>query len=207
MGKGCGCFGFAAAVMIGLTLGLLGLGIAGYYWVNTRILSDEPMAAPTEKWSRLEEAALTAKLAPLGAAIKQKREAEQNLTLKSDEATRLLDQYLPRAQDGDRTRVEFGDTATAVMFSRRVREGKYLNGELRADVRAQNGDFEVSFYSLRAGTFDLPRSLFPLLSRWLEGELEIQAPFKETPLRIKDFSSSKNSAKLTMRVVKPESDQ
>jgi hypothetical protein len=202
MSKGCGCVGFAAAVAAGLIIGVIGLTAAGYYWVNNRVLADAPREMYRDKWSKLDEAGLAGKLAPLALLIKQNKEGEQKVALKGSEANRLFAEYATRRNDDMRTSMAFGDTVTDITFSRRVREGKYLNGEFRADIKGLNGDFEVKVYSLRTGEVDWPAPLLVIWSRWIEGALETQALFKDSPLRLMDYETAKNQAKLTIKVVK-----
>ncbi|HUT54565.1 MAG TPA: hypothetical protein VM658_14340 [bacterium] len=204
MSKGCGCIGFAGAVAVGLVIGAIALFAAGYHWVNTRMLADEPESVFADKWTKLDEAALAGKLAPIALLMKQNKEGEQKVSLKGSEAGRLLDEYFTREGVDCRAAVSFGDTVTDVTFARRVREGKYLNGELRAFIKADNADFEVSVYGLRTGEFKWPKPLLVMASRWIEGTLETQALLKDMPLRIMDYDSGKDQVKLTVKVVRED---
>ena len=201
MERGCGCFWFSLAVLLGLVLGVVGLGAAGYWWANAKVLAHEPMAMPVEKWGTLDEAALTVKLAPLALAIKQNKQTERELVLKANEANRLVDRYILTGPDDYRVRMSFGNTATAVLFSRKVMEGKYVNGELRADISAKDGDFEVEVIGLRTGEYKWPKPLLPQAARWLEGILETQSLFQNDPWRVMDYSYQKDKLKLKVRTV------
>ena len=71
MKKGFGCFGFLLAVSLGLILGLAGLGVAGYYWMESRVLTKEAGQMEPLKWGALDEAGLGVKLAPVALSIRQ----------------------------------------------------------------------------------------------------------------------------------------
>jgi hypothetical protein len=204
MNKASGCLGFTAAVVTGLVIGVIALGVAGWHWVNTRALADEPEAVSAQKWTKLDEAALAAKLAPLALLMKQNKEGEQKVVLSGAEATRMLGEYFTREGEDCRAAVSFGDTATGLAFSREVLEGKYLNGELRAEIKAKDGEFQVKVFSLRTGGFKWPESGRLLAARLIEGELETQALLKDMPLRIMDYASAKDQVKLTIKVVKQD---
>jgi hypothetical protein len=202
MSKGFGCIGFTAAVVTGLVIGLIALLVVGWHWVNTRVLANEPETVYAQKWTKLDEAALATKLAPLALLMKQNMEGEQKVVLNSGEAGRVLGEYFTRRGEDCRAAVSLGDTATGVTFSRQVLEGKYLNGELRADIKAKSGDFQVKVYSLRTGGVKWRKWWLPLFCHVIEGELETQSLFEDMPLRITDYNSGKDQVKLTLKVVK-----
>lgn len=202
MGKGCGCTGAAIAVALGIILGIAGLGLAGYFWVDTRILAPEPMEIPKTKWTAVEEAAIALKLAPVIRAVKKNRESEHKVTLRPREINHLLDDYvLPDLGDLDLD-VAFGDTVLIIRFSRRETEDRYLNGELRAVISGEDGDFEVTAHSFKTGKFDWPKPFLPRVAQWLEGVLETQTLVKDRPWRLRGIEQKKNGAKVVVEVIK-----
>lgn len=202
-GKGCGCLGLTLAVLGGLALGVAGLGVVGYSWVNNTVLESQPVGMPLENWSKVEEAALAAKMSPILLSMKTGNEGVYAVSLKEREMNRLLDEYVLINGGGTSAQVSFGDTAMEIGFSIPVRAEKYLNGAMRADIKAKDGDFAVKVLGLKTGGFVWPGSLLPQVSHWLEGVLETQTPFRANPWRVIDWSVDDKKAKLKLRTVNP----
>jgi hypothetical protein len=202
--KGCGCVSFFGAVALGVVVGVIGLLVVGYFWVDKRVLSDAPLEISREGWSRLDEAALTLKLTPAALSIKRGKENEHSLSLDAEEANRLVDQYVLNGLPDSRIDLSFGDTTTIIGFSKKLAEGMYLNGELEAGITAKDGDFEVDVKRLKTGTYEWPRPFLPQVARWLEGTLETQTLFQNDPWRIMDYSVQKKNLNLLVRIVVPE---
>ena len=201
MKKGCGCASFILAVALGLALGTIGLGVVGYFWVDQKVLSKEAAAIEPLKWSKLDEAGLSVKLAPAALSIREGKEVEHKLKLKPREADRLIDRYMIANSEEIQLRLAFGDTATVIKFSVLAYEDRYVNGELRADIKAEDGDFEVTAYSLKTGEFEWPGQAMPHVSKWLEGTLETQTLFKDDPWRLMDYQTGKGDLKIKVKIV------
>lgn len=199
--RGCGCLGFVTAVAVGVLAGVIGIGVAGYLWLDKSVLSDQPLELEKPKWSVMDEAAMTAKMAPVAASIKLKKEATYDLTFKPKEVNWLLDEYLlPGQADDLEIAVSMGDTAMIVDFSQRLL-GKYLNGQLRAKVTGQEGDFEVEAYGFKTGDFTWPPELLAQVGQWAEGILETQKLFRDDPIRLWGISHDKKEIKLTVKTL------
>jgi hypothetical protein len=100
-------------------------------------------------------------------------------------------------------RPQFGDTATIIEFSVLAFEGRYLNGELRAHISGDDGDFQVTAYGLETGGFTWPRQAMPHVAKWLEGVLETQTLFKNDPWRLADYKAKKGDLKVKVRILSP----
>jgi hypothetical protein len=185
MGKRLGCLGLIAAVIAGLVVGVLGLGLAAYFWAGTNLLEAQA-SVEYPKWSALDEAVLAVKLAPTYIALKRDREETRELSLRPAEVNHLLDQHLPPMFKQTLLALDAGDTATVFIFSRAA-GGRFVNGEVRAEVTGGEGAFEVKILKVRVGKKFLPHSLFYPVSRWMESMLETQTPFKDQRFRVTGF--------------------
>jgi len=198
---GCGCFGFALAIIAGLALGLAGLGAAGYYYLDRKILSDQELNFAVSDWNAGDETVLSAKLVPFARALRNRQEFMGQVSLTEREADRLLESYGLNELGAGGGEVVFGDTAMTVEFSRPLKNGKFLNGELRAGIAAENGDFEVAVYKFRTGEYTWPRFLDPAVRYWLEYLLDTQRLFKKQPWRMLGFSLGPGECRLTIKVL------
>ncbi len=201
MDKGCGCLGFALAVTVGVFLGLAGLGIAGYVWLNTRVLSDQPAKIDRPKWTKIDEGLFAVKLAPVYLAIKQEKESLHTVNIKPKEANRLWDECVAPYLEESVADVSFGDTAAVIAFSQRATQDKYLNGEIRLNVSGENGEFEVKIYSLKTGDWVWPRSFLPWAAYYLRSRVERQPDCANRPARLLGLYHDKKGLKATIKVM------
>ena len=181
-----GCMKFGCAIVAGLVLGLGGLSVALWLWAGVNVFSPKPAVVPPE-WGAFREAALSVKLAGAFVAIKRGQEKDFEISLRPDELNHLLAQRLPQMFKKTDLAVDAGDTATIIRFSRQIKPGRYINGEVHANITGHDGQFEVKVLLVKTGRKDLPHSLFYPVSRWMENTLETQLPFKDLPYKLTGF--------------------
>lgn len=201
MNKGCGCVGCGAAVAVGLIIGLIGLSVAGYLWLDKNVLAKEPMPI-SKTWNALDKAALL-KLAPVAIAARIGRESEKTISLRADEMNYILQEQVLSTKGPTQADVAFGDTVLIIHFAHRLSNGKYLNGELRAEITGQEGDFTVKVFKLTTGSYVWPGWVNSMLAKYLEGSLETQTFLKDQPLRITGLAHDHKSMRVTIKTLKP----
>ncbi len=200
MEKKGGCCGCMAAVFAGLVLGLAALLVIGYFWADTKILSTEPVKYDKQEWTAKDEAAFTAKMAPVYRAMKKNRASQHKISLDREEANHLVRDYILAEIPNSDAELAFGDTALTVGFSMPLsnESDKFMNGELRTEVSGKREDFEVKVYSLRTGDYDWPEFTHGWAAYWLRGSLETNAFLEGMPVVLESFSHDKKG--LTMEV-------
>lgn len=205
MRKGFGCCGVIAAVSAGVIIGVFGLAVAGYYWLNHQALGDEPVRFE-RTWTAKEEARVAAKLFPRALAHKAGKESERRVELSAAEANYLLEGVILK-NTGARAELVLGAQELTIRFSVPVggksvwvKEHKYLNGELAGKFAGRNGDFEVELSSLRLGGFTCPDPLLSWGAYWLRGQLERQAFFRDERLALMGLSHNARQLDLTVQI-------
>jgi len=205
MRKGYGCCGVVAAVSAGVIIGVFGLAVAGYYWLNHQALGDEPVKFE-RTWTEREEARVAAKLFPPALARKVGKESEHRVELSAAEANYLIEGFILK-NTGARTELVLGEQELTIRFSAPVggksvwiKDHKYLNGELTGKFAGRNGDFEVELFSLRIGGFTCPDPLLSWGAYWLRGQLERQAFFEHERLKLMGLSHTARQMGLTVQI-------
>lgn len=201
MRKGCGCYGYLLAVLAGLVLGLAGLLTAGWFWAAGKVLSPAPAVLTQKDWSAKDEAALALKIAPVAKAIEGRESKDFSFSLTPAEANRLFQEYLRRQGWGLSGELLTDEGAFKVRFSERVKQGRYLNGELRAEVSASGGKFTAKALSFQAGNWKLPPGFLAELGYWIAGALTTQKPFQREPWRLLALGRSNGAITVEVRTV------
>jgi len=199
--KGCGCIGFVMAVLAGVFLGLVGLSVAGWFWLDRKVLDREPLELVKKEWTAEDEARLAVKLAPAVESIEKGIEKDFSLSLSEREADRLMDLYVLEEPVEAELGLEKGDTALVVRFSSRVSGKRWVNGILRAEIKGREGDFETRVYQFVTGQVVWPRTLYPQVAQWVEGLIETQAPFKNEPWKLTAVDHGGEDIEVKIRII------
>ena len=200
--KGCGCFSFTMAVLVGLLFGGVGLSVTGYYWLNNSVLADDPVKIERPKWTAMDEGAITVKLAPVYLALKQDRESIHDIHIRGKEANRLWDECVMPMLGESIVNIDFGDKEIKIKFSHRAGPDKYLNGKIKMEISGLNGDFEVKINHLKTGEFVWPEQILPYVSYWMKGQLERKPHCAGKPVRILDIKHNKKGMDTRIKVFK-----
>ncbi|MFO8058641.1 MAG: hypothetical protein R6V10_15250 [bacterium] len=204
MEKKGGCCGCVAAVGAGFVLGLAALLVIGYFWVNTKVLSTEPVNYPELQWTAKDEAAFTAEMEPAFAALKNNRASEHKISLNPKEANYLVKDSLLQEIPNSDAELTFGDTALVLRFSVPLSKesNKFLNGELKTRVSGSREDFEVEVYGVRTGDYDWPETTHAWMAYWLRGSLETNSFLEGVPVVIESFSHDQKGLDMKISVQK-----
>lgn len=188
-----------AAVVV-LVLAAVGAG-AGGVWLNQQVLAKEPLALE-ESWSKLDEASCIAKLAPVGVATKAGIESEQTVSLREKELNYLVQGMALADQPDLKVKIEYGDSALVIHFSKRVKFNRYVNGELATQLSGENGLFNVKVTKLATGNLTWPAAFHPVVAGAIKSTLDNQTALKDQGLMITGLEFTGKALKLTIKTLK-----